>query len=452
MVQYDIAWQNGRIVMKIILKYLKYKKAKMTNRLLFIINTLFLLFLVACQDPLYTGNSDKNLVADAGANQTTIVGSYAVFDPTNSTGDYNWYDWQQDESNPDHVKLFSGEKIKEEGNIQIVGFVKEGIYRFRLIVRSGVTPGNMSGTDFSEADEITITVNPNPFGRFEDPNLEITVRVALRIQVEELTESTLSTLDSLHSILTPQRISFLNGLDYCKNLYFLEMGLQDISDISPLASLTKLKRLGLDQNGKICDISPLAELTELEWLNLSDNMIMDISTLQNLSKLKYLNLRYNQNITEISSLNNLRELEELKMANASLTDLFPIVDLTKLKVLWFTNCGISDIGCLWKLSNVINLKISWSNVEDISSLSNMKKLEWVALEKNNISNISPLKDLPNLKYIRLWDNQITDIKSLVDNPGIDKGDIVGLDGNPLNDKSINEYIPALQARGVVVTW
>ena len=55
-------------------------------------------------------------------------------------------------------------------------------------------------------------------------------------------------------------------------------------------------------------------------------------------------------------------------------------------------------------------------------------------------------DLKGVSY-----NQITNIKPLVDNPGIGKGDIVGLDGNPLNEKSINEYIPALQARGVHVT-
>ncbi len=96
--------------------------------------------------------------------------------------------------------------------------------------------------------------------------------------------------------------------------------------------------------------------------------------------------------------------------------------------------------------------MAWNQISDITILSKMKSIEWLALEKNNISDISPLKDLDNLKYIRLWDNQITDIKPLVDNVGIGKGDIVGLDGNQLNEESLNEYIPALQARGVLVTW
>jgi hypothetical protein len=438
-------WKADKIQIK------KSEDNKMRYSLYNFINLLLIIFFISCQNIFET--SDTVLIANAGPDQTTIVGSYAVLDPTKSTGDFNWYEWQEDENNPDDVSIHSQSKdIKDEWNIQKIGFVKAGIYRFRLIVRSGVTASNLSGTSSSEPDEVIITVNPNPYSLFEDPNLEISVRITLNKQVEELFEGTLLELDSLHFTSTPQRITSLKGLEYCKNLYSLEMGLQHISDISPLASLTKLKRLELDQNRKISDITPLAGLTELEWLNLSDNMITDISPLLNLTKLKYLNLRYNQNIINISSLRNMIELEELKMAKASLNDLSPLQNLSKLKVLWFTDCGIDDISYLNNLTNLINLKITWSNLNDLSSLSNMKKLEWVALEENNISDISSLKDLPNLRYVRLWDNQIKNIKPLVDNTGIAEGDIVGLNGNPLDEISVNEYIPTLQARGVMVTW
>ncbi|MGD8781076.1 MAG: hypothetical protein PVH88_19180, partial [Ignavibacteria bacterium] len=100
-----------------------------------------------------TETEDTKLAANAGEDQTTIVGSYAVFDPTKSTGNFSWYDWQQDESNPDTVNIFSGDKQnKAEKDIHKVAFVKEGIYRFILIVRSGVTPGNLNGTNSSEPD------------------------------------------------------------------------------------------------------------------------------------------------------------------------------------------------------------------------------------------------------------------------------------------------------------
>ena len=47
-------------------------------------------------------------------------------------------------------------------------------------------------------------------------------------------------------------------------------------------------------------------------------------------------------------------------------------------------------------------------------------------------------------------NQIIDIYPLIQNSGIDNGDIVDLSHNPLNETTINTYIPQLESRGVNV--
>jgi hypothetical protein len=52
----------------------------------------------------------------------------------------------------------------------------------------------------------------------------------------------------------------------------------------------------------------------------------------------------------------------------------------------------------------------------------------------------------------LWGCQISDIGPLVSNSGIDWGDYVDLRCNPLNDVSIYDDIPTLEARGVSVDW
>ena len=57
-----------------------------------------------------------------------------------------------------------------------------------------------------------------------------------------------------------------------------------ISDISPLASLTNLTRLGLEGN-QISDISPLISLANLTGLWLEENQISDISPLTSLTNL-----------------------------------------------------------------------------------------------------------------------------------------------------------------------
>lgn len=62
----------------------------------------------------------------------------------------------------------------------------------------------------------------------------------------------------------------------------------------------------------------------------------------------------------------------------------------------------------------------------------------------------PLLNLVNLIKLNLHDNDIVDIETLVNNSGINSGDEIWLESNPLSDTSINTYIPQLEARGVTV--
>jgi len=58
--------------------------------------------------------------------------------------------------------------------------------------------------------------------------------------------------------------------------------------------------------------------------------------------------------------------------------------------------------------------------------------------------------LTNLDYLALPNNSIADISPLVANSGLSEEDTILLYANPLSDKSLNEYIPQLEARGVKV--
>ena len=70
----------------------------------------------------------------------------------------------------------------------------------------------------------------------------------------------------------------------------------------------------------------------------------------------------------------------------------------------------------------------------------------------NISNLTGLEAATNLTELDLSGNSITDISPLVANTGLGEGDFVNLDGNPLNDTSLNTHIPTLRSRGVEVSW
>jgi len=78
-----------------------------------------------------------------------------------------------------------------------------------------------------------------------------------------------------------------------------------VSDLSPLAGLKSLERLGL-RNTQVSDLSPLAGLKNLEWLRFDNTQVTDLSPL---AELKNLEVLYLQN-TQVSD----EQVQELRQA------------------------------------------------------------------------------------------------------------------------------------------
>ena len=81
---------------------------------------------------------------------------------------------------------------------------------------------------------------------------------------------------------------------------------REITDLNPLAELTKLEKLSLYGN-RINDVRPLAGLTKLAHLRLFRNEISDITPLEGLTNLIVLSLNKNKisDVTPLTELTNL---------------------------------------------------------------------------------------------------------------------------------------------------
>ena len=335
-----------------------------------------------------------------------------------------------------------------------------------------------------------------------DANLRKAINAALganRAATAAVTEAEMKTLTRLVANggrkAANQKISDLTGLEKATNLRTLGLGSNSISDISHLSDLANLTWLGLESNSisdishlsdltkltslnlfgnSISDISHLSDLTTLTWLNLSNNSISDISALSGLTKLTSLYL-YSNSISDISHLSDLTTLTQLDLQNNSISDISHLSDLTNLISLGLGSNSISDIS---HLSNLTNLRLQlslynnsisdishlsnltnltrlylWNNsISDISHLSNLTNLTGLYLSNNSISDISHLSDLTNLTGLGLDNNSISDISPIVSNNGLGTSDTVELRGNPLSYPSIYTHIPAIQTRGVTVSF
>ncbi|HOX84515.1 MAG TPA: leucine-rich repeat domain-containing protein [bacterium] len=405
------------------------------------------IFLGGCQqitEPLTVSPDAPFLAptANAGPDQVAQVGGYVVLNGSQSSPGaakaITFWQWTQDENNPAEVFLLTD-------SIAAFGLTLDGVYKFALTVSNDYLN--------SKPDEVIVRVLPRSEIIFPDPSLEAHVRYALRKPMGALSVEGLASIDSLHCVdLMVKNVTSLEGIELCSNLQYLFMGHQEIVDISPLKHMANLICLSLPYNRNLADISPLAGLTQLSYLDLDTCDADGIAALENLTELTYLNLSDNGKIKDISPIANMRKLQELWLGLEPIDDISPLAELTNLTFLWLGACKISDISPLQKLTELRFLYLNYNEINDIAVLSGLVNLERLYLRYNEIEDISIIKNLSELDFIKLGFNKISNILPLVENGGLRDGDYVGLSGNPLDQKSVTEYIPALMGRGVVVTW
>ena len=282
--------------------------------------------------------------------------------------------------------------------------------------------------------------------------------------------SPLTNLTNLTGLaLEGNSISDISPLANLTNLTVLALFDNSLSNISPLADLTNLKTLFLSDNS-LSDLSPLANLTNLTYLVLSDNPLSDISALANLTNLTtlYLNnaslsdisalanltnlttlLLSDNSLSDISALANLTNLTQLRLRANSLSDISPLANLTNLTYLVLHNNSLSDISPLANLTNLTSLTLHNNSLSDISPLANLTNLTQLGLVANPLSDISPLADLTNLTRLNLSFNSISDISPLANLINLS---YLNLERNPLNYPAMHTHIPALEIKGVSVSY
>jgi hypothetical protein len=172
-----------------------------------------------------------------------------------------------------------------------------------------------------------------------------------------------------------------------------------MSDISPLAGLTNLRKLYL-QNNQIGDISALSGMTSLTDLRLYQNQVVDVSPLAGLANLSILQLHQNQ-IVDVSPLAGLARLTDLRVWSNQIPDVSPLSQLTNLTQLHMARNPISDISSLGSLVNLTYLSINTSAVADIGVVQNMTRLATLLAYETAVSDLSPLAALTTLKSLRL---------------------------------------------------
>lgn len=266
------------------------------------------------------------------------------------------------------------------------------------------------------------------------------------------------------------------------NLERLTVCSQQVTDISGIAGLTKLRYLDLSQN-HITDLSPLENLTELRNLFLFDNPFTEISALHNLHNLWTLNIGRtnteslsgmeglpigNLNInsmaclTDISALARMGNLTNISCNGPRLydaSDLSAVQHLDTIEISYLNDKEAAAIGAMESLNrmgivgihegeltgltlqNCEALDIWWCDLDDLewlhsdslrelslcgcytdslNGIGNLPALEALIMDNSATPDASAIADCPKIQYAQLSDSAFESVKLLTDSlPGID---------------------------------
>ena len=304
------------------------------------------------------------------------------------------------------------------------------------------------------------------------------------LRMLSITKNQISDISALGSLVKLEQlfiednlVSDISPLAFLPELSNLRATANSIDDIEALAKSPRMKELRLAHN-LVSDLSALADLKELEVLFLNGNAVVSLAPLSELSMLHTLILSYNE-IVDVVPLAGLAELRHLELFSNAVSDLSPLRGLTRLNWLDLGANGIDNIAPLSSLTELWAIWLEGNRISEVSPLGALEKLRYLFLDNNLVSDISPLGNIErpsilfmgfnsisdisvfedikmdDFEFANLSNNLISDISPLVRNGGF-HGHLSPIDldlrHNPLNDRSLNEHIPALLERRVLVLY
>ncbi|HTH14063.1 MAG TPA: leucine-rich repeat domain-containing protein, partial [Spirochaetia bacterium] len=204
-------------------------------------------------------------------------------------------------------------------------------------------------------------------------------------------------------------ITNLKGIELCTGLTGVFLLFENVSDLTPLASLPNLKQIWAQDN-HISDLSPVAGLSQLEALVVADNPI-PLAQLNGISKSRYPHLKaiglgsstIPTSFAQASSIVSpfASQLTTLTLFHLSGGD-------TGFSGLWTSTLSVAGANLVFL--NLIDDGLSEASIT--GKISTLTNLSFLYLQGNALTTIGGLSSLTHLTDVNLAYNQISDLTPL----------------------------------------
>lgn len=240
-------------------------------------------------------------------------------------------------------------------------------------------------------------------------------------------------------------LATLDGCQCLTNLERLTVTSSAVTDLSPLADLSKLSSLTVSIStseppdlttltagsaelarslrgltliqDRIADLRGLGELTALTTLNLRNNEVRDLSPLNGLSNLQEVNLQNNR-ASDVTPLASLRALENLTLNSNEVATLRPLSGLASLSLLYVANNSLTAVGPL-DLPNLWAFRALGNSIASLGDLSGMSTLRTLDLQANQLTDLAGMEALPELRELNVGGNALSGVEVVANLPQLE---------------------------------
>lgn len=208
-------------------------------------------------------------------------------------------------------------------------------------------------------------------------------------------------------------ITDLSGIERLKTLTNLHLQHNNIRDLSPLESLTRIDTLDISWNPAITSIEPLAQGMRETLVNLDmAGLAVDLPPVSGMEKLDHLRIGDDWNSRRISldlaPLANMTHLKYLHILGAKLDNVEAISSMSGLLCIDLQNCGLTSAKLSvcngHPLTTEINLERNFLRTLDGLNLSTLPELKEVDLGGNTLGDFSIFDGTSITVYGQDWQN------------------------------------------------
>lgn len=254
----------------------------------------------------------------------------------------------------------------------------------------GIVDSDFDNLIISNDSVYSLSVNDNSI-----TNLNILIPISEHIKELYIDNNPVSDISALENL----------------NLNVLSLNSTGLSDVSPLAKITNLRELYINDNN-IETLTPLNNCEGIQIISVNNNKLSNLSGLEHSLKLAEVYAQSN-NINSLEGLENATILSTVNLNDNILIDV-SVLSKSKetLTNLYVDNNKISDISCLSECANIKLLHINNNYISSLEALSEYAVLENISAKNNSLISAKGLEKATNIIYADLSNNAISDTSAL----------------------------------------